>query len=60
MEKETATGLGSGVLTAWVYDTFLAPQLGLEPMSATVSPIIGGALFVAWRWGASWLPKAPS
>lgn len=60
MERDTAVGLGSGVLTAWVYDTFIAPAAGLEPMAATVSPIIGGALYVAWRYIVAFLPQAPS
>ena len=50
VNAETAGGtLGSGVLSAWLWQVAKARWPGLPDMPATVSPAIGAAIWQAWQ-----------
>ena len=56
MNTGDSYSMGSGVVTAFLWNTFITP-LGFEPMDAVAAPAVG---FVLWRtiqWAGSYLPQ---
>lgn len=58
MDREDTYVMGSGVVTAFLWNTFITP-LGYEEMSAIAAPAVG---YVLWRtilWVKSYIPPSP-
>lgn len=54
-----ASGVGSGAITIWVWNSILVPRTGLPEIPAEIAALIAPLLVAAAGWLWAWAPQPP-